>query len=592
MKPILVGYTNPTDVSDVGEPSRRQGIYLTADDLGTHIHGVGATRSGKSKWIEWFCRQLVRQGAGFTLIDPQGALAEALVQYFAYYLPRQPVIYFDPSRTDYLIPFNPFKSGIDETSVRVSKQVEATLRVWGAENADETPRLGRILRCVYHLYTTGHISMNEVHALLMWGNADLRAHAVRLLGHNPTVQDEWRELAGYTRASDYLAQVESTRNRLFPFVEPPQIRRIMSLEDPSLDFRTVFEQGAIVIANLRESEAFSEDNGRLMGTLMINELWSAARKYGNAAVNPYFLLIDEVQKFLTPDLKEILDRGAGKGLHLGVFHQHLTQLREQDMWTYDSIMGNAKTKLVFGGLTKPNALIMVDEMFVNQIKYDEIKILIEQTKFWPEYRRDTVYAHTRGGSRGSTTGSGEVVGSGAVSGMSWNPYLEEWLPSASDSQMTASSNFTSAMESESWSDGEADIPIFYPVPFREISSMTPYTLEEQKNRLADSLMAQYQRHYFIKRPGHDTIPAATPFVKTFRIFPENEAAYILEELIKPYALPVTNIDGQLAERLQRLEIEAKGQAQSALPLGQDLNLEDTTPVGPKNFRRKRRRSED
>ncbi|HYN24644.1 MAG TPA: hypothetical protein VES69_06315, partial [Pyrinomonadaceae bacterium] len=299
MKPLLVGYTNPTSEPDAEAPTRRQPVYLTEDDLGTHIHGVGSTRSGKSKWIEWFCRQLVRYGAGFTLIDPQGALAEALVQYFAYYLPQQPVIYFDPSRTDYLIPFNPFRRGIDDASVRVSKQVEATLRVWGAENADETPRLGRVLRCVYHLYTTGHISMNEAHALLMWENAELRAHAVRLLAHNPTVQGEWRELAGYKRASDYLAQVESTRNRLFPFVEPPQIRRIMSLEDRSLDFRTVFEQGAIVIANLRESEAFSEDNGRLIGTLMINELWSAARKYGNAAVNPYFLLIDEVQKFLT-----------------------------------------------------------------------------------------------------------------------------------------------------------------------------------------------------------------------------------------------------------------------------------------------------
>ena len=189
-----------------------------------------------------------------------------------------------------------------------------------------------------------------------------------------------------------------------------------------------------------------------------------------------------------------------------------------------------------------------------------------------------------------------MVGAGAMAGMSWNPYLEEWTPSAGDTRTAASSHSTSATESEAWSDGEADIPIFYPVPFKEISSITTYTLEEQKNRLADRLMAQYQRHYFIKRPGRDTIPAATPFVKTFRIFPENEEAYILEELIKPYALPVVDIDEQLAERLKRLVIEAKEYEQTSRTLAahsaaQAPPVADTSPVGPTTFRRKRKPTE-
>lgn len=104
-------------------------------------------------------------------------------------------------------------------------------------------------------------------------------------------------------------------------------------------------------------------------------------------------------------------------------------------------------------------------------------------------------------------------------------------------------------------------------------------------------MAQYQRHYFIKRPSRDTIAAATPFVKTFRIFPETEEAYILDELIKPYALPVATIDEQLAARLQRLENDAKGQAQPALPLAQDLNPAGTTPDEERTFRRKRKTKE-
>jgi hypothetical protein len=143
MKPLFVGYTNPTQEPDIDKPHRREKVDLTEEDLVTHIHGVGATRSGKSKWLEWFCRELYRQGMGFTVIDPQGKLSRDLVDYFSYVRPRRPVLYFDPSRSDYLIPFNAFRTGHDEVSIRVEKQVEAILRVWGAENSDETPRLER-----------------------------------------------------------------------------------------------------------------------------------------------------------------------------------------------------------------------------------------------------------------------------------------------------------------------------------------------------------------------------------------------------------------------------------------------------------------
>lgn len=79
-----------------------------------------------------------------------------------------------------------------------------------------------------------------------------------------------------------------------------------------------------------------------------------------------------------------------------------------------------------------------------------------------------------------------------------------------------------------------------------------YSLEEQKNRLADRLKEQYQRHYFIKRPGQKTVAAVTPFVKDFPISPPRQETYILDCLIKPYALPVEDIDRQLKERLSDL----------------------------------------
>jgi hypothetical protein len=178
-------------------------------------------------------------------------------------------------------------------------------------------------------------------------------------------------------------------------------------------------------------------------------------------------------------------------------------------------------------------LLVVDELFAGQIDYKEEKFIIEQTKFWPVYGRDPV--RPRSQSSGSSTGTGAAT--------AWNPLTEEWIPSTESTSQGDSSGFT---------EGQSDIPIFYPVPFREVSQIATFTLEEQRYRLAESLKLQYQRHYFIRRPGEKTIAAVTPFVNPCRIFPEREKAFILDRLIKPYALPVGEIDQELAARRERL----------------------------------------
>ncbi len=589
MKPLFVGYTNPTQDPDTDDPQRREQVVVTEEDAVTHIHGVGASRSGKSKWLECFSRELSRQDLGFTLLDPQGKLSRDLANYFAYVRPRRPILYFNPSRSDYLIPFNAFRTGQDEVSIRVEKQVEAILRVWGAENSDETPRLERWLRCICHLFASGHVSLNEVSDILSWPYASVRESIAELLKGNRVIQNEWLELLSYKRTQDFAQQIESARNRLFRFISNPQLRRIMSLEEKSLDFLPIFEEGAIVIANLAETEVLSEKQARLLGTLMINELWAAVRKdRPTPPRRPYFLLIDEVQKFLTPDLREILDRGAGKGLHLGVFHQHLTQFKEQDPWTFASIMTNARLKLVFGGLTKEDALLMAEELFAGQISYDEVKFIIEQTKFWPVYGRDTVYTKSRGESsgRGTQTQRGSADASASASTFDYGDTAFFGVPQATTRTTiatTSASQGESTFEAESWNEGEADIPIYHPVPFTEVSSIETYSLEEQKNRLADRLKEQYQRHYFIKRPGQQTIAAVTPFVKDFPISPRRQEAYILDHLIKPYALSVPDIDRQLEARLREL-----GSKLTTLSLPEAEIVPAEEPYEPVTFRHKKK----
>ena len=76
-------------------------------------------------------------------------------------------------------------------------------------------------------------------------------------------------------------------------------------------------------------------------------------------------------------------------------------------------------------------------------------------------------------------------------------------------------------------------------------------------------MDQFQRHFFIRRPGRKTIPAVTPFVEEYRIFPEREKAYILENFVKPYAVSASTADQLLSYSrsalLESLEGEDPGE---------------------------------
>lgn len=132
-------------------------------------------------------------------------------------------------------------------------------------------------------------------------------------------------------------------------------------------------------------------------------------------------------------------------------------------------------------------------------------------------------------------------------------------------------NPESSFSSESWAESEANIPIFYPVPFKEISNITTYPLEEQREEYAQLLKHSPQRHFFMSRAGEETIAAVTPYVKPFKIFPRREEEYVLEHFIKPYGKAVSDIDSLLQQRRENLTQLLEGEPE---PYDPDVPVED------------------
>ena len=104
----------------------------------------------------------------------------------------------------------------------------------------------------------------------------------------------------------------------------------------------------------------------------------------------------------------------------------------------------------------------------------------------------------------------------------------------------------------------ADIPIFFPVPFQELSSVQYFPLEEQLTQLTASLKEQFQRHCFVKIHQQDTQPMLVPFVDpvvTFIYNRKNLDWYMEREFKKQQALPAAAVDRLLIEQEAALLIK-------------------------------------
>ena len=168
------------------------------------------------------------------------------------------------------------------------------------------------------------------------------------------------------------------------------------------------------------------------------------------------------------------------------------------------------------------------------------------------YRRDKIYNVTFGSSYGSSTSKGFSEGHASHK----VPPSDGWLFSGwfdkevsfTDSEVEISGR--GEFESSTVIEGETDIPIFFPEPFKEVTSAEFWSLEEQIWRLSEELKGLPPRQCFIHIPGRRTQRMIVPYVKSF---------YVSEERVQRYKQLLYERCGALrreeADRIIRMEKE-------------------------------------
>lgn len=315
----------------------RGDFLLHEEDLWTHALVAGKSGKGKTKLLELLQRYLMSRGCGFTLIDPHGDQSEDLLAFARYLMARKgrddvlpKIHYLEPSYEQVFCyqpflfrPAQPIPDAQYEAAHRswlhtkVRAVMEVLQRKQNQSGFEGMPRLERILTDVLtgvgsavrgkgskarrlplsdalvllDVYHDRHADVYECVAPKLDG--DLRSDFQRL------------QMLAKRSPDAVLRETESTMNRLRSFLSPV-VKGIFCDQVESIDFRSIIQNGEILLVNLRQTNYFSADQSQAIGGLFIHELLSAALNEPRETRKRHYLIVDEAGEFIGEDIGRAL----------------------------------------------------------------------------------------------------------------------------------------------------------------------------------------------------------------------------------------------------------------------------------------------
>jgi len=442
---------------------------------------------------------------------------------------------------------------IADPAVVISNFVQAMSYVWGADGTQNTPLFARIGKEVlWPLYEKG-MTLLEAEFLVDRLNKRIRTELTEGLSKHSVAQS-WA-YSNSLSPRDFDAQFSSTVNRFNSFLHSEKLRLMFGQNGSSLDLGKALEEGQIIIANLStERASVSEDDASLFATLLLSDLWTAAKERGKGTdeheVKPFYVYIDEFQNFVTPTIAKNLDQARGFGLHLTLANQFPRQILHagaNGAQVYDSVMANARSKVVFGLEGEENLKPLAQSLFMGVLDPDQIKLALYSTKVM-DYIEETRTIH--GTSENSSEGEGIFNGQTGTESMGGAIYGNNMQDPSSWNTSGASSNGTSYTNMKGQSRSETTVPFLRPVFGQELSSIQYRSIDEQLFKAMAVLFDQQQRHAVVRLVGNNA-PSniVTPTVEkkpTSKEMADSYLGRIYERL--PFALRSVEAHKQIEAR--------------------------------------------
>ena len=313
-------------------------VHMLEEDRQDHMLIVGKTGVGKSTLMHKMIQHDILQGRGVAVLDPEGRLVEDILRHSIPSDRMSDVLVWDLANTDYPPPLNP---------LAVAEEVN---------RHDSAAELMDIFERIEPKFATTRMAstLSDVLETLM-GIPDATFKDMRKLFTDDMYRDEFIENleddAAYEFWADYDEMPSGQRrdlvnpilHRLRRFYRGPVMQPIMC-HPKALDIDGLIAENKIILVSLQPARGarIAEWQQDLLGSIFVSLFEAAAST--DAAKAPYYLYVDEADRFVTTSIDTLYKRARKRNIHLTLATQYLNQLAGK---TLDAIIGNTGAIVAF-----------------------------------------------------------------------------------------------------------------------------------------------------------------------------------------------------------------------------------------------------
>jgi hypothetical protein len=311
-------------------PLLRLPIFLGPQELSSHLHVMGVTGQGKSKFLAHLASELILSGQACSVIDPHSDLAHDILRilwdrgYFRRANAMEKVRYINFADRERHIAFNVLSQPYPTDEI-ARNLVEACMRAWPALDEGAAPQFENVLLASATVLIENHLPLTHLTRLLT--DRDFRE---QLLTHvtDPDVVTFFHDrFDAWGRDTPQL--IESTLRRVFLIGFSPALRYSLGQTHNSLNLREAMDHQTSLIFNLG---GLDEQTQRLIGCFLNVGFEVAALSRADLPESKrqaYHLLVDEFSQFSATSeeaLSRVLSLCRKYGLFCCLAHQTWNQL--------------------------------------------------------------------------------------------------------------------------------------------------------------------------------------------------------------------------------------------------------------------------
>lgn len=337
---------------------RNTRVRLAAESRLRHMYVIGRTGSGKTNFLKTLARQDITSGSGVAVIDPHGDLVDHLLRHVGER--EDDVLLLDFGDAAALPVLNPIDLDVssDVTNARrLAIDDLIALIVRQSFHQFYGPRFEDIVRLTLESLAVSNLTdtptVLDVSRVLR--SKSRRTRLVESLD-DPDLIDRWRNF-DMQREQELAELIHWTLAKFSDMDRDGTLGAVLGGGKSSVSISRVVRDSGILLVRIPEWEIGPAASVFIGGLIQERIRRAAFERFSRSTRQPppFYLYVDEFQKFSTSGFEQLVAEARKFGLGLIMSHQNLRQLEDFSRFTgsssrqlLESILGNVANMVALG----------------------------------------------------------------------------------------------------------------------------------------------------------------------------------------------------------------------------------------------------